>query len=917
MRTVFIRAHSHDWVRQWLKETLTEKANFQPLNIITPNRLAARALGIPKRSLADLAREMLASHDLHIVPALTAQRLLRDAIRQTIHPADLDGTTRTWTSAIKALLQSSAVLKMPDVPISARASQLIQVAQTYQTLLRQYGWVDSSELLWRSLDYHPSSLPLFVYGYGQPTADELAFINAIAGEDSVYMLPCVQHSDFADIDTAIQMLEAAGWQIDQTEPISQSNSVGNQLSCRFVSNDNSITNDNSTTVNTCSVYAYGTLEAEVRGTLAHVKQLLIQGVSARDIGIIVRDEVAYGEKLLDIAWEYDIPLRVLYNVPLSTTRLGGWINLLLDVIENQFSFENTATLLSHPLCSNPDREFWSVVRDRHPSSFDAWNDVSQEILDIDLSAFRLPNHAKRKTWVERIQTILTVVDLRRRCARWARESLALSKLEQSLYELYQPHDEPLSRTEFFQDLRDVMAIAQVAAHPRRGGVELHSPTSVIGAQYSHLFIMGMAEGVLPKIVQNDGVLDFFERKALRAAGIVLLSAAEQTRRESLAFYHVLLTAITHIVCSYPKLVNRQEQLHSPYLDRLGLSVSPSPERPIASREELRKVMLRHEVQDEDEDEVLAHARHAWKVERRRESSAPYDAYDGVTGIPVNWTNHSSEGVGQRAFSVSQLTNLGLCPFKWFADKVLMLGEPDDVEDQLSPSLRGSLYHKALELLFDEVTENPDLKVTDFHLLQTVFKRAETDLQLPAFPNWAAQRNEHLKTLSLAIQQPDFFPDGAEAIALEEEFTGNWHGFQIRGRVDRIDRTDDGLLLIDYKTSSSAPKGVSNADGKACIDLQLSIYKDVAAPALFPGERVTNAYYYSLTKGKKLKDLSKLPTQDELADVAERCQSHLNNGYFPVSPDTGRDACKYCAYDLVCRQGNRLSRKPRTAPTEES
>ncbi|MGJ3246488.1 MAG: PD-(D/E)XK nuclease family protein [Elainellaceae cyanobacterium] len=913
MRTVFI-AHSHDWVRPWLKETLAEKAKFQPLNIITPNRLAARALGVPKRSLTDLARETLAAHHFHIVPALTAQRLLRDAIRQTVNPTDLDGTTRIWTPVIKALLQSSAVLTMPDVPISRRASQLIQVAQTYQTWLHQRGWVDSSELLWRSLDYHPNSLPLFVYGYGQPTADELALINAIADEGSVYVLPYAQHPDFADIDSAIQRLETAGWRIDQTEPISQSNSVGNQLSCRFVSKDNS-------TVNACPVHAYGDIEAEARGTLAHVKQLLIQGVSARDISIIARDEVMYGEKLLDIAWEYDVPLRALYDRPLSTTRLGGWMNLLLDVIENQFSFETTATLLSHPLCSNPDREFWSVVRDRHPSNFDAWNDVSREFLDIDLSVLRLPNHAKRKTWVERIQTILKIVNLRQRCARWARESLAFSKLEQSLYELYQPHDEPLSRTEFFQDLRDGMAIAQVAAHPRRGGVELHSPASVIGAQYDHLFIIGMAEGILPAMVKNDSVLDFFERKSLRAAGITLPSAAEQARRESLAFYHLLLTATNHIVCSYPKLVNQHEQLHSPYLDRLGLSISPIPEHPIASREELRKVILRHEIRGEDEegveDEVLIHARHAWRVERQRESSAPYDRYDGVTGIPVNWTNHSSEGVAQRSFSVSQLTNLGLCPFKWFADKVLRLGEPDEVEDELSPSLRGSLYHKVLELLFSEVSGNPDLKLTDPHLLQAVFERAETDLQLPVFPNWKAQRDEHLKTLNLAIQQPDFLPDGAEAIALEKEFAGNWHGFQIRGRVDRIDRTDDGLVLIDYKTSSSAPKGVSNADGKACIDLQLSIYKDVAAPALFPGERVTNAYYYSLTKGKKLKDLSKLPTQDELAAVATRCQSHLNNGHFPVSPDTGRDACKYCAYDLVCRQGNRLSRKPRIAPTEES
>jgi ATP-dependent helicase/DNAse subunit B len=187
-------------------------------------------------------------------------------------------------------------------------------------------------------------------------------------------------------------------------------------------------------------------------------------------------------------------------------------------------------------------------------------------------------------------------------------------------------------------------------------------------------------------------LDFHERKALRHVGIPLELAAEAARQEALLFHYLLQTVTEAIVFSYASLNGRQEQLPSPYLAQLGLKAIAPPEMPVASLEALRKLSLRRAIHPEDV--VLQNAIHAWAVERHRESSAPQDEYDGVTGMPIDYRD--------RIFSVSQLTNLGLCPFKWFADKVLKLGEPEESEDDLSPSRRGNLYHKVLELVFKEV-----------------------------------------------------------------------------------------------------------------------------------------------------------------------------------------------------------------------
>jgi len=113
---------------------------------------------------------------------------------------------------------------------------------------------------------------------------------------------------------------------------------------------------------------------------------------------------------------------------------------------------------------------------------------------------------------------------------------------------------------------------------------------------------------------------------------------------------LLQTVTTAVVFSYPQLEGRKEFLPSPYLAQLGLPSEP-PTPPIASPEEHRRIILRHNSQTDDP--VLLAAVHAYTVEQGRESSAAANEYDGVIGIPFDY--------GDWTFSVSQLQNLGQCP----------------------------------------------------------------------------------------------------------------------------------------------------------------------------------------------------------------------------------------------------------------
>lgn len=309
--------------------------------------------------------------------------------------------------------------------------------------------------------------------------------------------------------------------------------------------------------------------------------------------------------------------------------------------------------------------------------------------------------------------------------------------------------------------------------------------------------------------------------------------------------------------------------------------------------------------------------HARAVEARRESARPPDIHDGVVGEPFASDRHG--------FSATQLLSLGQCGFRWLASVPWKLRAPEEAEDDLTPLLRGLLYHEALDLALSAARErlrhagapsDPRAAFRDAALvaLDDAFQRAERSVGAIHTPNWEARRDEHLRQLRRVVRAESFLPEGAEVHRLETAFGGRgdervtWKGFDVRGRIDRIDRQGNGIVLIDYKTSGSKPKGVQDDAGKANLDVQLPLYQQAAAPALFPGEPVAAGRYYSLTKAEVIQEVVVDAELDAaLERFAARVRAMLETGTYPVLPDVDRAACAYCDLDLVCRVGPRTER----------
>ena len=839
----------HVYLGEWSEVGVDHRCTY-----LTPNENASRRLGVEPLSLETLAQQILG--DDRTAHPVKVQRLLRRAVEAVLGSTDPDGLARILLPPIRELFRAGADVDAD--PGSPRARRVMEVARAYRLLLRTEGLIDPAEALWEAAQASPDRRPLVVWSYPRLGSGELVFIDAVAGEGSIVRLPHGADHTFDENLEAAEELKRRGWVIER---------VPSQTAWRMAM--------------PVEAHVYPHLEAEVRGVLAQVKVLLAEGAPSDDIVVVARDDASYGPTVLSVAREYGVPVQALYKVPLSDTRVGYWLNLLFEAVVGGFPFETTARFLAHPLGPGIPSERWARARKAYPKGVSAWEEVG-----VDLSSLAWPEEDTRAGWLGRLNELFEAYALDRKVRSWPREVAALSAAKAAVGWLGEPVAETISRERFVEEVEEVLRSTSTPTHPAREGVALHTPLSLYGASYRYVFTLGLTEGGFPPSVADDPALDFHERKSLRKRGIRLELAAERARREQLSFWTLLQVPQERLVLSYPRLAGGREVLPSPYFGLVGVEpVLPEP-APAASLEEARRAYLQRG--GLEDDAVLGRARASWEVERRREGPAPFDQYEGVLGIPVDYE--------ERRFSVSELGDLAHCGFRWWSRSVLGLREPEEGEP---PTLIGSLYHRTLEIAARDADWSEDVRQGILENLEAALEEAERELEMGRVRGWVHWRGVYLAQLERAVRAESFAMPGAELAQTEARFAGTWQGFEVVGRVDRIDRTPEGLVFVDYKSTASAPKP----------DLQLSVYREAAAPALFPGEPVRDAYYYSLRRAERIK--AKEPSAEALESMAEEMKANLEEGRLP--PDVLQRVCSFCEFDLVCRRGPRLDRKETEAP----
>jgi probable DNA repair protein len=285
--------------------------------------------------------------------------------------------------------------------------------------------------------------------------------------------------------------------------------------------------------------------------------------------------------------------------------------------------------------------------------------------------------------------------------------------------------------------------------------------------------------------------------------------------------------------------------------------------------------------------------------------------------------------GKARGGATVLTSQSQCPFKAFATSRLGAEGWETAEAGLTAAQRGQLLHAVLKLVWDPseggINTHAQL-IAIANLREFVTLRvhdAMADAQRIGGWGWMPQRYlelEAVRLTNLVIEWLEYekarVPFTVEATELRQAL--HIEGIDLNVRIDRMDRLNDGkLLVIDYKSGDVGPKlwDLPRPD-----DVQLPLYagfalgeagemgglvfaKIRAGEQAFDG-RVVNAREALLSNLHSSSGLAKTRLTPELLDgwraYIETMARDFIAGEAKVDPKDRDKTCKNCGLETLCR-----------------
>lgn len=261
------------------------------------------------------------------------------------------------------------------------------------------------------------------------------------------------------------------------------------------------------------------------------------------------------------------------------------------------------------------------------------------------------------------------------------------------------------------------------------------------------------------------------------------------------------------------------------------------------------------------------------------STIPRSIFEEETPPPL--ADQQVTYVLPKQFSFTQYEAYLTCPLQYRFAHILRL--PTIGKYQMS---YGTSMHTALEAFTQQWVAQGKPPTLE-HLLQC-YKDAWIDDWYPDDMVRETYREEGRQSLLQFYERLQ--TETSTPIAVEQPFTVRVGSVMIKGKMDRVDETEKGLCIIDYKTGN--PKSLK--DLRRDQKEQLYIYQ-LAGQEIWQRPIVSLCYYY-------LRDnttASFLGTQKDLDQLREGIQSvveRLAQGIFEPTPGIH---CQFCDFADIC------------------
>ncbi len=446
-------------------------------------------------------------------------------------------------------------------------------------------------------------------------------------------------------------------------------------------------------------------------------------------------------------------------------------------------------------------------------------------------------------------------------------------------------------------LRGLLGQTQFQPKSPDSALQLLGTLEAAGLEFSHVWLLGMSDLQWPARPNPNPLLPFPLQQRLQMPH----ANAERELQYAQSLRQRFLHSCNSLIVS-----------NSASIDQCGASVSPL-------FRDLPAIAV-----DELFPKPLESLQPLPELRRRHRESAVFEEFHAgpapVYRAGEKLTNASGIFASQSA-----------CPFRAFSKHRLGLQALPDAQLGLSAADRGSLLHRALELLWAKLKQQQalldmdDLQVTDLCCELADFCVTELSQRQASPPGdrflqleTARLRRLLLEWLQLEKQRASFV---VESLELRQQF--RFAELEIVIRVDRIDRLGNGeRVLIDYKTGRPSP---AQWWGERLDDPQLPLYsslldceQDPVASIAFAQVRINEC----VIKGVGAEDLpeknlawnKKAQTDSGAVDWPQlklRWQSLLAtlaqdfiDGKVSIDPKRSAQTCQYCDYKSFCRIDHR-------------
>jgi len=487
---------------------------------------------------------------------------------------------------------------------------------------------------------------------------------------------------------------------------------------------------------------------EVRTTARRVRKLLARdSVRPADIGIVVTDRSTYRGILSETLTGYDVPFTFTNDIGIEQTLVGGALEALLDLADDDPKGSSLEALCSNVFVSltELDIDGSAITSARDNASTDSLQEIIEELEEagstetaegIDrLTDAVAPADDSLAEYAESLREMLSHLGIEDTVEgygspdeptgshRPAYEKSAWSSIESVLSSLetiapHLPDGDPPGRVR-----RALRAELVGGPDQREGYVRVLPLAEAEMASFDHLFVLGLTSGYFPSEQDtmaffgaiNDADEEFSRAHTGRRARYILGTLLTGSRSVVLSTPHHTVDGTEHVPA--PVVSELQELVQAP-----ERSEEPSGQGPIVSAEDVQReyatwargqqfdsptravdgLNTTEALSDDAQAFAIQGLNTAWRRSRPELTAHDAQIEEILDDVFPSWR--------RGPYSPSALEDYARCPFVFLAKRVLGFEEDYGEENDISRADRGTYVHNVLADFYRELREDTHVPV---------------------------------------------------------------------------------------------------------------------------------------------------------------------------------------------------------------